>query len=239
MASEANTEAPVDAGSIPEPDAKPSDENPGSGSGSVPAPESSVPEPTPEPEPSLPPLTPEEFRVFNRLADQMESFHDHFRQIYATLHTACTMGRRPANLTLKQFLDEGLRLARYLEAHHSIEETHLYPLLARKMPEFRTSSGHGTSGGVARGKGSGGKGKKEECELILQHRVIHEGMDEMVEYLRRCKSRECELELGVLREKIEPWGEVLLRHLDQEVGDLGAEKMRRYWTLQEMKAFPM
>ncbi|KAK4124031.1 hypothetical protein N657DRAFT_645645 [Parathielavia appendiculata] len=260
MASEAaNTEAPVDGGDSvrnTELDAKPSDHNSGSGSGSdsEPAPQA-APKAKPESESAsaLASLTPEEFRIYNRLADQMDYFHDHFRQMYTTLHMACTTGRRPVNLTLKQFIDEGLRLARYLEGHHSIEETHLYPLLARKMPEFRASStshkssssssssggGGGGGGSTARGKGNSGKGKKEECELIRQHRIIHDGMEEMVEYLQRCRNRECELELGVLKEKIEPWGAVLLRHLDQEVRDLGADKMRRHWTLQEMKTFPI
>jgi hemerythrin-like domain-containing protein len=164
--------------------------------------------------------------------------------MYTTLHTACTTNRRPSNLTLKQFIDTGLNLARYLEGHHSIEETHLYPLLARKMPEFRAASkGHGKGHGKGKGWGWKKEKKQEEedgdCELIRQHRIIHEGMDEMVEYLQRCKNRECELELAVLKEKIEPWGDVLLKHLDQEVRDLGAEKMRRHWTVQEMKSFPI
>ena len=147
-------------------------------------------------------------------------------------------------MSLKQFIDEGLRLARYLEMHHSIEETHLYPLLGRKMPEFRSSSAGG-GGSRSKGKGSSsGGGKKryqggEDCELLRQHRMIHDGVDDMAEYLRRCRDRECELELGVLKGKVDPWGEVLMRHLDQEVRDLGADKMRRYWTLQEMKSFPM
>jgi hypothetical protein len=142
-------------------------------------------------------------------------------------------------MSLKQFLDEGLRLARYLEMHHSIEETHLYPLLGRKMPEFRsTSAGSGGPGGGGK-KGAGKRQGKEECELLRQHRVIHEGMDETADYLRRCKERECDLELGVLKAKMDLWGDVLLQHLDQEVRDLGAEKMRRYFTLQEMKAIPM
>lgn len=32
------------------------------------------PEPEPEPEPALPPLTPQEFRIYNRLAEQMDYF---------------------------------------------------------------------------------------------------------------------------------------------------------------------
>lgn len=196
----------------------------------------SVAEPAPESEsesePKLPPLTPQEFRAYNRLAEKMEYFHEHFRQMYSTLHTACVTKRRPAGMTLKQFIDEGLNLARYLEGHHAIEETYLYPILARKMPEFRSST---PPAGLKKGKES----RREECELIRQHRLIHNGMDEMVEYLRQCKSKECELELSVLKEKMDPWGDVLLKHLEQEVRDLSAENMRKYWTLQELRSIPI
>ncbi|KAK3692024.1 hypothetical protein B0T22DRAFT_446201 [Podospora appendiculata] len=180
----------------------------------------------------LPPLTPAQFKVYNRLAEQMEYFHDHFRQTWTTLYTACTTNRRPANMTLKQFIDAGLQLAHYLETHHSIEETYLYPILARKMPQFRSSSNHTTN--------SKNKEKKnDDCELLRQHRAIHEGMDVFAAYLKACKSREVEFELAVLKDKMDAWGEVLFVHLDQEVRDLGADVMRRYWTLEEIKAIPM
>ncbi|GAB1320847.1 hypothetical protein MFIFM68171_11057 [Madurella fahalii] len=222
---------------------------PGAGSASGPRPETA---PEPEPEPTLPPLTPQEFRIYNRLAEQMDYFHEHFRKTFRLLHQACITGRRPQNLTLKQFLDQGLNLVHYLSTHHTIEETHLYPLLARKMPEFRAASHHhhqyhgGPSSSRGRAAGSGTEqrqtkkgGPEGDCELLRQHREIHRGMDEFEAYLRRCKNRECELELSVLKEKMDSWAEVLLRHLDQEVRDLGAENMRRYWTLEEMRAFPI
>ncbi|KAL2271938.1 hypothetical protein VTJ83DRAFT_1309 [Remersonia thermophila] len=191
-------------------------------------------------EPALPPLTPQEFRIYNRLAEKMDYFHEHFRQMYTTLQTACATNRRPSGMSLKQFLDEGLNLVHYLEMHHSIEETYLYPLLARKMPEFRATAPPSAGGPASAGKGKRLKGKgKEECELIRQHREIHDGMDQMAEYLKKCKSKECEFEMGVLKEKMEGWGEVLLKHLDDEVKELGAEKMRRYWTAAEMKSFPI
>lgn len=102
------------------------------------------------------------------------------------------------------------------------------------MPEFRSSSSSSSS--TTR---PWKEGKQEDCELLRQHREIHRGMDEFERYLRRCKSRECELELGVLKEKMDSWGGVLLRHLDEEVRELGAERMRRYWTVEEMRAFPI
>lgn len=83
-------------------------------------------------EPELPPLTPQEFRIYNRLSETMEYFvgapdcratfavprshshqlthpfqHDHFRKTWNLLYNACKSGKRPANMTLKQFLDEG------------------------------------------------------------------------------------------------------------------------------------
>ncbi|KAK3944220.1 hypothetical protein QBC46DRAFT_374738 [Diplogelasinospora grovesii] len=204
---------------------------PGEGSTSEPAPE-------PEPEPELPPLTPEQFRVYNRLADTMEYFHDHFRKSWRVLYSACESHRRPSGMTLRQFIDEGLSLVRYLEAHHNIEETYLYPLLARKMPEFTDSSNPAV---VHRSfiKGGNIKRQRQKCELLRQHEEIHAGMDVFGDYLRRCKNRETELELNVLREKMDTWGDVLFNHLDQEVRDLGADKMRRVWSMDEMRAFPI
>ena len=39
------------------------------------------------------------------------------------LYNACLNNRRPGNMTLRQFVDEGLHFVRVLTAHHDIEET--------------------------------------------------------------------------------------------------------------------
>ncbi|KAK1985506.1 hypothetical protein LZ30DRAFT_747110 [Colletotrichum cereale] len=168
-------------------------------------------------QPELPPLTPAEFRVYNQMAEKMEYFHNHFRRQWTLLHDAATTGRRPQNMSLKQFLDTGLQFAQHLTAHHGIEEAHVFPMLARRMPEFR-----------------GGR-----AELLRQHKEIHKGLDVFEDYLRKCRDREADLELGVLREKMDGWGGVLWAHLDQEVATLGAENMRRYWTMEEVRRMPM
>lgn len=173
----------------------------------------------------------------------MDYFHDHFRSMWKTLYTACTSNKRPANLSLKQFIDEGLRLTQYLEAHHSIEETYLYPILARKMPQFRVGAaaagGSGSSSKNGQGKSGGGKGGSSDCDLLKQHHEIHKGMDVFSEYLKACKNRETELDLAVLKDKMDSWGDVLFRHLDDEVRELEADNMRKYWTLDEIKAIPI
>lgn len=125
-------------------------------------------------------------------------------------------------MSLKQFLDEGISFIGYLTTHHNIEETYIFPVLAKKMPEFQT----------------GGKGKKA-AELLQQHKEIHKGMDVMEEYLRKCRNSEVELELSVLKTKMDSWGEVLWKHLDQEVETLGAENVRKYWTIEEIRKIPM
>lgn len=169
--------------------------------------------------PELPPLTPAEFRAYNRLAEHMDYFHEHFRRSWAILYSAASTGKRPAGMSMKQLLDEGLSLIKYLETHHGIEESFFFPILARKMPQFRATGG--------------------KSELLKQHQQIHAGMDLLEDYIRKVKNRETELDMSVLKEKMDSWGEVLHKHLDQEVETLGAENMRKYWTMDEIRTIPI
>jgi len=168
---------------------------------------------------ALPKLSAAEFRAYNSMAEHMEYFHNHFRQSWTLLHSACENNKRPSNLSLKQFIYTGLQFVSHLSTHHAIEEQHIFPILATKMPEFKNG--------------------RNAAELLRQHKEIHRGMDGLEEYLNRCRSGETVLELRVLKEKMDSWGEVLWKHLDQEVKTLGAENMRRYWTIDEMRRMPM
>ncbi|ROT38457.1 hypothetical protein SODALDRAFT_311190 [Sodiomyces alkalinus F11] len=172
----------------------------------------------------LPPLSPADFRVYNRLAEKMDFFHDNFRRTWTTLHTTATSNTRLHGKALRSFIDQSLYFLQMLKAHHDIEETYVFPVLARKMPQFRT----------------GEKSDDAAAELLRQHREIHRGMDALETYLRACRSGEEEgLDMARVRELMDSWGTVLWRHLDQEVETLGAENMRRYWTLEEVRRLPM
>ncbi|KAF7904115.1 hypothetical protein EAF00_001449 [Botryotinia globosa] len=170
-------------------------------------------------EEALPKLSTADFKIYNSMAERMNYFHNHFRQTWTLLKTATINNQRPRNLSLRQFLQTGLSFLSQLEAHHGIEEQHIFPVLARKMPEFANG--------------------KNAAELLRQHREIHKGMDVMQEYLEKCRDGETELSLRVLGEKMDGFGEVLWKHLDQEVETLGAENMRRYWSKEEMRRLPM
>ncbi|CAK7203926.1 hypothetical protein SEUCBS139899_006676 [Sporothrix eucalyptigena] len=179
--------------------------------------------------PKLPPLSPAEFREYNRMAEHMDHFHNHFRMVWTMIYDACEKRKRPAGMSIRQFLDEGLQFISYLTTHHSIEESYVFPMLAKRMPEFQQPSK----------KKATAKGRAKAVELIQQHREIHAGMDAFEDYVRRCRSGETELEMTVLKAQMDTWGKVLWQHLDEEVKTLGAENMRKYWSLEDMRRMRM
>lgn len=148
------------------------------------------------------------------------------------IYDACEKRKRPAGMSIRQFLDEGLQFISYLTTHHSIEESYVFPMLAKRMPEFqpptKKKSGAATS-----------KSSAKAAQLIQQHREIHEGMDAFEEYVRRCRNGETELEMTALKAQMDSWGKVLWQHLNEEVAALGAENMRKYWSLEEMRRLRM
>ncbi|KAI0378658.1 hypothetical protein F5Y04DRAFT_261289 [Hypomontagnella monticulosa] len=192
----------------------------------------SVPE-----EKKLPPLKGAEFRAYNRLAEHMDLFHGHFRTAWNALWAAACAGNssktKASSRGGRGIINDGLAFVAQLEVHHSIEETYIFPILAQRMPEFRTDDPADTKGGKK------GKGKGPAAELLRQHAEIHEGMDGMQAYLRACRDGTKELDMGALKAQMETWGTVLWTHLDQEVKTLGAENMRKYWTAEEIRRIPM
>ncbi|KAJ4301783.1 hypothetical protein N0V90_003877 [Kalmusia sp. IMI 367209] len=164
----------------------------------------------------LPKLTPAEFRAYNHMAEHMDYFHNHFRQTWNTLYRACETNKRPAGMSIRAFLSMAEQFCHQLTFHHTIEEQSIFPVLARKMPAFR-----------------------EELELLTQHKGIHEGLEKLEEYIGECRSGEKELRMAELKGIMDGFGKVLWAHLDDEVKQLGAENMRKYWTLAEMQRMPM
>lgn len=167
-------------------------------------------------EQDLPKLSAKDFRVYNRMAEHMDMFHEHFRQTWNTLYKACEAGKRPGGMSIRSFLNTAEEFCHHLTMHHTIEEQHIFPVLARKQPAFR-----------------------KELELLEHHKRIHEGLEKLEEYLAQCRSGEKELRLAEMKEKMDVFGAVLWEHLDAEVHELRAENMRKYWTLEEMRRMPM
>ncbi|KAI1310846.1 hypothetical protein F5Y03DRAFT_8274 [Xylaria venustula] len=191
-------------------------------------------------EPKLPPLSASEFREYNRMAEHMDMFHSHFRSTWNILYASASSGRRAQGMSIRAFIATGLQFVSQLEMHHSIEERYVFPELAIRMPEFRTGRERNLPPDDANMSKEEGEGKrKKAAELLQQHVEIHKGMDGLQDYLRRCLSGETELQMGTLKEQLDTWGTVLWTHLDQEVRTLGAENMRRYWSLDEVRKMRM
>jgi len=74
---------------------------------------------------------------------------------------------------------------------------------------------------------------------LEQHKEIHKGMDELEAYLKQCQRGEKDLRREEVKKVMDGFGTVLWTHLDQEVIELGAEKMRGVWSEGEMKQMPM
>jgi hemerythrin-like domain-containing protein len=124
--------------------------------------------------------------------------------------------KRPAGYSIRQFLSLGLQFCSQLEMHHGIEERHIFPVLARRMPAFQ-----------------------KELELLTHHKMIHAGLEKLQAYLEECQAGERELRLQELKVHMDTFGDVLWTHLDAEVKELGAENMRKFWSLDEMRRMPM
>jgi len=119
-------------------------------------------------------------------------------------------------MTLRSFLQAGDDFAHHLTIHHTIEERHIFPVLARKMPAFA-----------------------KELELLTQHKEIHKGLEQFEQYIAECRAGERELRFAELGEVMDSFGGVLWEHLDDEVRELRAENMRLFWTQEEMRRLPM
>lgn len=79
---------------------------------------------------------------------------------------------------------------------------------------------------------------RKNVHLLKQHKEIHKGMDRLEAYLMDCRSGDKELRLDEMKKVMDSFGKVLWDHLDDEVRTLGADNMRKYWTLEEMRRLP-
>jgi len=68
----------------------------------------------------LPPLSRQDRDTYARMAETMELFHNSFRNTWQILYGACASGKRPANMSIRQFLNTGCDFCHHLHMHHSI-----------------------------------------------------------------------------------------------------------------------
>ncbi|KAJ9111069.1 hypothetical protein QFC19_001267 [Naganishia cerealis] len=190
-------------------------------------------------------LTERELREWNHMAEGMEYYHNHFRHSFDSIYQVSRVyvlhslerdtdmkyllqmadGKfHSRGLSLQQYLKQASSLYSHLEMHHQIEEKHIFPILARKMPQFKA-------------------GARESGAHLKSHKQIHNGslgMDKYAALLTKYAADPTSYSPTELRENMDSWREVLFHHLEEEVHDLSGDSMRKAgWTLNEVKGMPM
>lgn len=145
-------------------------------------------------------------------------------------------GFHKQGMSLNRFLRQAQELASHLDMHHRIEEAHIFPVLAKKMPQFKAGAREGGEHLESHRKIHAG----EFYILVCVRTLTGTGLDKYEAYLEKCLADSSKYSASELREILDSFREVLFRHLDEEVHDLGAESMRAAgWTLAEIRAFHM
>ncbi|BGO89789.1 hypothetical protein NBRC10512_004442 [Rhodotorula toruloides] len=155
-----------------------------------------------------------ERRDWERMSSRMEGFHAYFRHSFRQLFELSDGSFNERGMTVRDFMRLAEDFLMHLEFHHSIEEQHIFPILAKRMPQFRVDH-------------------QEE------HDTIHKGMHELRWLAKRFKLDPTAYSPDEFRQNLVSWGPLLFYHLDAEVASLKPDILRRYWTLQEAKHLPM
>ncbi|OAX78225.1 hypothetical protein ACJ72_07471 [Emergomyces africanus] len=166
----------------------------------------------------VPDIAAADFKVYNNYAVRMDFFHTAFRNTWTTLYDACVANELPNDISQERLIEIGKTFCIDLQVHHDFEEQAIFPYFAQRMPEFRDED--------------------SKDELLGQHKQIHAGLTKMLEYLSACEGGQKEFELKDLKAIMDVFGEVLWCHMDDEVDQLRAQNMQKYWSLEEIKAMP-
>lgn len=145
----------------------------------------------------------------------MSYFHDSHKRTFNRSYTHA-YDYAEHGQSLKAFLRESYNLVTHLGNHHRIEESYIFPLLARKHPAFRNDAEHKAS-----------------------HKAIHDGLEQYGNFLRDAMADESKYSPDMLREILDSFREPLMRHLDDEVRDLQPDSLRAHgFTLTDVRALP-
>jgi hypothetical protein len=91
-----------------------------------------------------------------------------------------------------------------IAAYTTDNRTYIFPVLAEKMPQFAADGDH-----------------------LKEHEGIHKGLDEYVNYIRKCRKNRKDWDGSKMRSIMDSFRTVLFKHLDHEVESLRGEEMKK------------
>jgi len=71
-------------------------------------------------------------------------------------------------------------------------------------------------------------------QLIAQHKVIHDCLGKLESHVQGCLQGSVDLRWDQIKGILDSFGPTLWKHLEDEVRELSAEEMRKYWIIAEM-----
>ncbi|KAF8973228.1 hypothetical protein BDZ97DRAFT_668029 [Flammula alnicola] len=159
-----------------------------------------------------------EERKWNKLSEKMSAFHEWFKEEFNTLYELADGSFTRQGLSLPRYLDTAKAMNHHLTMHHTLEERHIFPILARSMPKFANN---------------------DDGAHIASHRGIHEGLEKLEKLVTKWKDSPSTYSPADMRACLDSFRDVLFHHLDEEVADLPGENLKKYMTLADVEALPI
>eukprot|EP01114_Cavostelium_apophysatum_P005934 TRINITY_DN1710_c0_g1_i2.p1 TRINITY_DN1710_c0_g1~~TRINITY_DN1710_c0_g1_i2.p1 ORF type:complete len:159 (-),score=16.73 TRINITY_DN1710_c0_g1_i2:122-598(-) len=145
--------------------------------------------------------------TFNRMHVIMKEFHNHFRSQFAEIRSLSEGLQKDS---LKRFSYSCRSFSNLLHLHHSIEESRVFPVLAQRMPEFKSS-------------------------LTDDHKAIHDVMDRFISFTSQIDPSGKGTQTAELKALLDEVEQVLFSHLKAEEDALKGENMQKYWSSSEIE----
>ncbi|GJJ11175.1 hypothetical protein Clacol_005407 [Clathrus columnatus] len=108
---------------------------------------------------------------------------------------------------LDNFISYCICWTEFVQGHHDVEESYLFPHLEKKIDLSH---------------------EKE------QHEAIDKGMDKVAAHLQEAKANHAKFDAGHIREVMASFKDVLFAHLDEEIVDIRAERLKAF-SEEELK----
>lgn len=143
----------------------------------------------------------------------MRWFHSHLRTKWTNIQANLAKPSPPKAVLMRDIAD----FCNHLDGHHRIEEAHVFPLLAKKMPQFKHNAAH----------------EKE-------HEVMHQALVSLAQHMRSIQQHETPWSTHEILGLVNTLENALFPHLEAEEESLKGYNMRKAgFTLQEIKAIPL
>jgi len=155
-------------------------------------------------------------RRWNMLSQRMSIFHEMFKEEFNTLYELADGSFNQRGMSLSYYLASAHQMKTHLTMHHTIEERHIFPFLAKRMPQFANAAVH-----------------------INSHKGIHDGLEDLSTLLTKWTSDPKTYSPTEMKHCLDGFRDVLFKHLDEEVADLRGENLQNYFTLEEIEKIPI